>query len=114
MVTRKGAIRAGVAEAGVVPGSMGVGSVVVRGLGSAESSCSAAHGAGRRMSRAQARKRFSAADVVQQTRGVECRTDRGVLDEIPAAYKDVDAVMEAQRDLVEPVARLRPLVCVKG
>ncbi|WP_461143187.1 RtcB family protein [Salinifilum aidingensis] len=114
LVTRKGAIRAGAGQAGVVPGSMGVGSYVVRGRGSGESFCSAAHGAGRRMSRAKARKTFSTADLQGQTRGVCCRTDRGVLDEIPAAYKDLDAVMAAQRDLVDPVARVRPLVCVKG
>ncbi len=114
LVTRKGAIRAGLGQVGVIPGSMGVGSYVVRGRGSGDSFCSAAHGAGRRMSRAKARRSFTTADLAGQTRGVQCRTDRGVLDEIPAAYKDLDGVMAAQRDLVEPVVRLRPLVCVKG
>ena len=113
-VTRKGAIRAGRGELGLIPGSMGAGSYVVRGLGNPESYQSAAHGAGRRMSRNAARKRFTAADLAAQTVGVECRKDAGVVDEIPAAYKDIDQVMAAQRDLVEVVAELRQVLCVKG
>lgn len=113
-ITRKGAISATAGECGVVPGSMGTGSFIVRGLGNPQSFMSAAHGAGRRMSRNRARKMFTLADLAGQTRGVECRKDQGVLDEIPGAYKDIHQVMAAQRDLVEPVARLMPLVCVKG
>lgn len=114
LVTRKGAIRAGRGEIGVIPGSMGTGSYIVRGLGNPLSYQSASHGAGRRMSRRAARRTFDLTDLNQQTDGVECRKDIGVLDEIPAAYKDIDAVMRDQADLVEPVARLRTLLCVKG
>ncbi|MBK8869271.1 MAG: RtcB family protein [Actinomycetales bacterium] len=114
LVTRKGAIRAGSGDLGLIPGSMGTGSYVVRGLGNEASYCSASHGAGRRMSRNQARKRFTEADLAAQTAGVECRKDAGVVDEIPAAYKDLDAVIGAQSDLVEVVARLTTLLCVKG
>jgi tRNA-splicing ligase RtcB len=114
IVTRKGAIRAGRGELGIIPGSMATGTYIVRGLGNEAAFNSASHGAGRRMSRAQARKRFTVADLEEQTRGVECRKDSGVLDEIPAAYKDLDSVVEAQRDLVEVVAHLRQLVCIKG
>jgi tRNA-splicing ligase RtcB len=114
LVTRKGAIRAGTGDLGLIPGSMGTGSYVVRGLGSERSFNSASHGAGRRMSRTAAKKRFSAADLADQTAGVECRKDAGVVDEIPAAYKDIDAVIRAQTDLVEVVAHLRQVVCVKG
>ena len=114
LVTRKGAIRAGSGDLGLIPGSMGTGSYVVRGLGNEASYCSASHGAGRRMSRNQARKRFTEADLAAQTAGVECRKDAGVVDEIPAAYKDLDAVIAAQSDLVEVVARLTTLLCVKG
>jgi tRNA-splicing ligase RtcB len=114
LVTRKGAIRAGTGDLGLIPGSMGTGSYVVRGLGSERSFNSASHGAGRRMSRTAAKKRFSAADLADQTAGVECRKDAGVVDEIPAAYKDIDAVIRAQADLVEVVAHLRQVVCVKG
>ncbi|GAB3290868.1 RtcB family protein [Parasphingorhabdus pacifica] len=114
MVTRKGAIRAGSGELGIIPGSMGTRSFIVRGLGNAESFTSAAHGAGRRMSRTKARKMFTAADLASQTEGVECRKDRAVVDEIPAAYKDINSVMEAQSDLVEVVAHLEQVVCVKG
>jgi tRNA-splicing ligase RtcB len=114
LVTRKGAIRAGSGDLGLIPGSMGTGSYVVRGRGSAASFNSASHGAGRRMSRNAARKRFTAADLAAQTAGVECRKDAGVVDEIPAAYKDIEAVIGAQTDLVEVVAHLRQLVCVKG
>ncbi|NDK91832.1 RtcB family protein [Gordonia desulfuricans] len=114
LVTRKGAIRAGAGDLGLIPGSMGTGSYVVRGLGSAESFYSASHGAGRRMSRTRARKTYTADDLVAQTAGVESRKDAGVVDEIPAAYKDIDAVIAAQTDLVEVVAHLRQVVCVKG
>jgi tRNA-splicing ligase RtcB len=114
VVTRKGAIRAGTGELGLIPGSMGTGSYVVRGLGNPASYWSASHGAGRRMSRNAARKRFTVADLVAQTAGVESRKDAGVVDEIPAAYKDIDQVIAAQTDLVEVVAHLRQVVCVKG
>ncbi|ORM31848.1 RtcB family protein [Williamsia sp. 1135] len=114
LVTRKGAIRAGSGDMGLIPGSMGTGSYVVRGLGSAKSFYSASHGAGRKMSRTKARKMFTADDLVAQTTGVESRKDAGVVDEIPAAYKDIDAVIAAQTDLVEVVAHLRQVVCVKG
>lgn len=114
LVTRKGAIRAGGGEYGIIPGSMGTGSYIVRGLGNEASFNSASHGAGRRMSRNAAKKRFSEQDLAEQTRGVECRKDRGVVDEIPAAYKPIEQVMEQQRDLVEVVAKLKQVVCVKG
>ena len=114
IVTRKGAIRAGLGDLGVIPGSMGTGSYIVSGLGNPESYQSASHGAGRRMSRNAARRQFTAADLAEQTAGIECRKDDGVVDEIPAAYKDINEVIEAQRDLVDVVARLRTLLCVKG
>lgn len=114
LVTRKGAIRAGEGELGVIPGSMGTRSYIVRGKGNAESLCSCAHGAGRRMSRTEARKRFSRQDLERQTAGVECRKDAAVIDEIPGAYKDVDEVMRQQSDLVEVVHTLKQVVCVKG
>ncbi|KAB7837249.1 RtcB family protein [Streptomyces mobaraensis] len=114
LVTRKGAIRAGGGEYGIIPGSMGTGSYIVRGLGNAASFNSASHGAGRRMSRNQAKKRFTERDLAEQTRGVECRKDRGVVDEIPAAYKPIEQVMDQQRDLVEVVAKLKQIICVKG
>lgn len=114
LVTRKGAIRAGRGDLGVIPGSMGTGSYIVRGLGNAASFESASHGAGRRMSRTEARRRFTAADLAAQTSGIECRKDASVVDEIPAAYKDINEVIEAQCDLVEVVARLQTLLCVKG
>jgi len=114
LVTRKGAIRAGRGDLGIIPGSMGTGSYIVRGLGNPASFCSASHGAGRRMSRNAARKQFTTDDLEAQTAGVECRKDRGVVDEIPAAYKDVRAVIAAQSDLVEVVAQLRQVICVKG
>ena len=113
-VTRKGAIRAGAGELGIIPGSMGARSYIVRGKGSAESFHSCAHGAGRRMSRSQAKKMFSAEDLARQTAGVECRKDMGVVDEIPGAYKDIDAVMANQADLVDVVHTLKQVVCVKG
>ncbi|HJQ46714.1 MAG TPA: RtcB family protein [Amycolatopsis sp.] len=114
LVTRKGAIRAGAGDLGIIPGSMGSGSYVVRGLGNERAFRSASHGAGRRMSRTKARKTFTAEDLAAQTAGVECRKDAGVVDEIPAAYKDIDAVIAAQADLVEVVAHLKQVVCVKG
>ncbi|GAA3739798.1 RtcB family protein [Salinactinospora qingdaonensis] len=114
LVTRKGAIRAGRGDVGIIPGSMATGTYIVRGVGNEASFNSASHGAGRRMSRSKARKTFTEADLVAQTQGVECRTDAGVVDEIPAAYKDLSQVMDAQRDLVEVVAHLRQVVCVKG
>jgi tRNA-splicing ligase RtcB len=114
LVTRKGAIRAGQGDLGIIPGSMGTGSYIVRGRGNPEAYCSASHGAGRRMSRAQAKRTFTADDLAVQTVGVECRKDAGVVDEIPGAYKDIAEVMERQQDLVEVVAHLKQVVCVKG
>ncbi|MCU7930984.1 MAG: RtcB family protein [Candidatus Thiodiazotropha sp. (ex Codakia rugifera)] len=113
-VTRKGAIRAGEGELGIIPGSMGAKSYIVRGKGNPTSFCSCSHGAGRRMSRSQAKRQYNSRDIEVQTEGVECRKDRGVVDEIPAAYKDIDAVMEHQSDLVEVVHTLKQIVCVKG
>lgn len=113
-ITRKGAIRAGVDELGIIPGSMGAKSYIVRGKGNPQSFCSCSHGAGRRMSRTQAKKQFDAQDMESQTQGIECRKDKGVVDEIPAAYKDIDVVMQNQSDLVEVVHTLKQLVCVKG
>ena len=114
LVTRKGAIRAGESEMGIIPGSMGAKSFIVRGKGNPESFCSCAHGAGRLMSRTEAKRRFSKADVERQTAGVECRKDAGVIDEIPGAYKDIDEVMRNQSDLVDIVHTLKQIVCVKG
>ena len=113
-VTRKGAISARAGELGIIPGSMGARSYIVRGKGSADSFCSSAHGAGRRMSRNEARRIYTRGDLEEQTRGVECRKDSGVIDEIPGAYKDIDAVMANQSDLVEVVHTLKQVVCVKG
>ncbi|MBE0614555.1 MAG: RtcB family protein [Burkholderiales bacterium] len=113
-LTRKGAIRARAGDLGIIPGSMGAKSYIVRGKGSAESFDSCAHGAGRRMSRSAANKQFSAADLVRQTEGVICRKDKGVVDEIPGAYKDIDTVMANQADLVEVLHTLKQLLCVKG
>lgn len=113
-VTRKGAVSAKKDELGIIPGSMGARSFIVRGKGNAESFCSCSHGAGRAMSRAEARRRFTVDDHVRMTEGVECRKDADVIDETPAAYKDIDAVMAAQADLVEIVHTLRQVVCVKG
>ena len=113
-VTRKGAIRAGRGELGIIPGSMGARSYIVRGRGSEESLQSCAHGAGRRMSRSQAKASYTAADLERQTAGVECRKDAGVIDEIPGAYKDIDAVMANSADLVDVVHTLKQVVCVKG
>ena len=114
LVTRKGAIRAGAGELGIIPGSMGTSSFIVRGLGNPESFESASHGAGRRMSRNEAKRRFTVDDLVAQTAGIESRKDAGVLDELPAAYKDIEQVMANQADLVEVVARLRQVMVVKG
>jgi tRNA-splicing ligase RtcB len=117
-VTREGAIRAKVGDLGLIPGSMGTGSYVVRGLGNEAAMNSASHGAGRRMSRAAAKRTFTVADLVAQTAGVECRKDVGVLDEIPGAYKDLQTVIDAQTTgpspLVEVMTKLETLVCVKG
>lgn len=114
LVTRKGAIRAGHGDLGIIPGSMGTGSYIVRGLGNEDAYCSASHGAGRRMSRAKAKKTFTVEDLAEQTAGVECRKDSGVVDEIPGAYKDLGEVIRAQADLVEVVAHLKQVICVKG
>jgi tRNA-splicing ligase RtcB (3'-phosphate/5'-hydroxy nucleic acid ligase) len=114
LVTRKGAISAREGELGIIPGSMGTRSYIVRGRGNPEAFCSASHGAGRRMSRGKAKKHFSVADLRTQTEGVECRKDHAVLDEIPGAYKDIDQVMQHQQDLVEVVAELKQVMCVKG
>ena len=113
-VTRKGAIRARAGDLGIVPGSMGARSFIVRGLGNAESFCSSAHGAGRKMSRTAAEKQFTVADMVAQTQGVICRKDKDVIDEIPGAYKDIDQVMANQADLTEILHTLKQVVCVKG
>jgi tRNA-splicing ligase RtcB len=114
LVTRKGAIRAARGELGIIPGSMGTRSYIVRGLGNAESFESASHGAGRRMSRGEAKRRFSVKDLARETEGIECRKDSGVIDEIPSAYKPIERVMEDQRDLVEIVTELRQVLCIKG
>ncbi len=114
LVTRKGAVSAKAGELGIIPGSMGATSYIVRGKGNPESFMSCSHGAGRVMSRTQARKRFTVDDQIRATAGVECRKDADVIDEIPMAYKDIDAVMAAQRDLVDVVHTLKQVVCVKG
>jgi tRNA-splicing ligase RtcB (3'-phosphate/5'-hydroxy nucleic acid ligase) len=114
LVTRKGAVRARKGEYGIVPGSMGARSYIVRGLGHAESFESCSHGAGRKMTRTEAKKRFTVDDHAQATAHVECRKDEGVVDETPMAYKPIDDVMRAQKDLVEIAHTLRPLLCVKG
>ncbi len=113
-LTRKGAISAREDQLGIIPGSMGAKSFIVRGKGNKESFCSCSHGAGRVMSRTAAKKRFKRADMMAQTRGVECRKDTSVIDEIPAAYKDIDEVMSHQNDLVDVVHTLKQVVCVKG
>lgn len=114
IVTRKGAIRAGAGDLGIIPGSMGTGSYIVEGLGNDASYQSASHGAGRRMSRGAAKRTFTTEDLAVQTAGVECRKDAGVVDEIPGAYKAIESVIEAQVDLVRPMHRLQTLLCVKG
>ncbi len=113
-VTRKGAIRAREGDLGIIPGSMGARSYIVKGKGNPDSFTSCAHGAGRRMSRTAAEKQFSEADLAKQTEGVICRKDKGVVDEIPGAYKDIDTVMANQADLVDIMHRLKQVVCVKG
>src|SRR5260221_6408863 len=113
-VTRKGAINADKDACGIIPGSMGAKSFIVEGCGLAESFNSCSHGAGRKMSRGAAKRKFTREDLAKQTAGVECRKDQGVLDEIPGAYKSIEAVMKNQEDLVEIVAELKQLVCVKG
>ena len=114
LVTRKGAVRARKGELGIIPGSMGACSFIVRGKGNEESFCSCSHGAGRVMSRTEAKRRYTVKDQQQATEGVECRKDSGVIDEIPMAYKDIDAVMKAQSSLVDIVHTLKQVVCVKG
>lgn len=113
-VTRKGAVRACATDYGIIPGSMGSKSYMVRGKGNPESYCSCSHGAGRLMSRSKAKGLYSLDDPIQQTAGVECRKDEGILDEIPAAYKPIDQVMANQLNLVEVVATLKPVIWVKG
>lgn len=113
-VTRKGAIRAGQGELGIIPGSMGACSYIVQGKGVDESFHSCAHGAGRIFSRTQARERFHTSDLIAQTQGVECRKDKQLLDEIPSAYKNIDTVMENQSDLVDVLYRLKQVICIKG
>jgi tRNA-splicing ligase RtcB (3'-phosphate/5'-hydroxy nucleic acid ligase) len=113
-VTRKGAVRARAGDLGIIPGSMGTRSYIVRGRGNPEAFESCSHGAGRAMSRAEAKRRFTVADHASATAGIECRKDSDVIDETPAAYKPIDLVMEAQKDLVEVVHTLRQVVCVKG
>ncbi|NIG77347.1 RtcB family protein [Klebsiella sp. Ap-873] len=114
LVTRKGAVSAQKGQMGIIPGSMGAKSFIVRGLGNAQSFCSCSHGAGRAMSRTAAKNRFNVEDQIRATAHVECRKDSEVIDEIPMAYKDIDAVMAAQSSLVEIVHTLRQVVCVKG
>jgi tRNA-splicing ligase RtcB (3'-phosphate/5'-hydroxy nucleic acid ligase) len=114
LITRKGAVRAREGDMGIIPGSMGARSYIVRGKGNPESFMSCSHGAGRAMSRAEAKRRFTLDDHAKATAGVECRKDADVIDETPMAYKSIDAVMEAQRDLVDVVHTLRQVVCVKG
>jgi tRNA-splicing ligase RtcB (3'-phosphate/5'-hydroxy nucleic acid ligase) len=113
-VTRKGAVRARTQDYGIIPGSMGAKSYIVKGKGNAESYCSCSHGAGRTMSRNKAKNHFTLDDLIAQTQGVECRKDAGILDEIPGAYKPIETVMANQSDLVEVVATLKQVVCVKG
>ncbi|MGA8134031.1 MAG: RtcB family protein [Pseudomonas gingeri] len=114
LVTRKGAVSAKKGELGIIPGSMGAKSFIVRGLGNEESFCSCSHGAGRTMSRSRAKQLFTVEDQIRATAHVECRKDAAVIDEIPMAYKDIDQVMHAQRELVEVLHTLRQVVCVKG
>lgn len=113
-ITRKGAISAQQGELGIIPGSMGAKSFIVKGKGSADAFCSCSHGAGRRMTRTAARKQYRRPDLEAQTKGIECRKDSGVIDEIPSAYKDIDQVMENQSDLIEVVHTLNQVICIKG
>ncbi|MFW1906793.1 RtcB family protein [Acinetobacter ursingii] len=114
LITRKGAIRAGKDELGIIPGSMGARSYIVRGKGHPDSFCSCSHGAGCKMSRNKAKHLFNQQDLIQQTQGIECRKDAGVIDEIPSAYKDIDQVMAQQSDLIEVVHTLKQVLCIKG
>lgn len=114
LVTRKGAVSAREGQYGIIPGSMGAKSFIVKGKGNPDSFHSCSHGAGRKMSRTQANKAFNIEDLARQTEGVECRKDSGVIDEIPAAYKDIETVMDNQSDLVEIVAQLKQIMCIKG
>jgi tRNA-splicing ligase RtcB len=113
-ITRKGAVSAKLGQMGIIPGSMGAKSFIVRGKGNQGSYCSCSHGAGRKMSRNQAKKLFTSLDLEKQTAGVECRKDADVIDEIPGAYKDIDQVMAAQTDLVDVVETLKQIICIKG
>jgi tRNA-splicing ligase RtcB len=113
-LTRKGAVSAQQGQLGIIPGSMGAKSFIVRGLGNEEAFCSCSHGAGRVMSRTQAKKEVSLQEHIAATHGVECRKDEAVIDETPRAYKDIEAVMHAQKDLVEIIHTLKQVVCVKG
>ena len=113
-VTRKGAINAEAGRYGIIPGSMGAKSFIIKGLGNPDAFNSCSHGAGRKMSRTKAKAKYTIDDLKMQTAGVECRKDRGVVDEIPGAYKDIEEVMRAQNDLVEVVAELKQVICVKG
>ena len=113
-VTRKGAVRARTEDYGIIPGSIGAKSFIVKGKGNAESYCSCSHGAGRSLSRSKAKDQFTLDDLIQQTQGIECRKDTGIIDEIPAAYKPIEQVMHQQSDLVEVVATLKQIICVKG
>ena len=113
-ITRKGAVSAQAGQMGIIPGSMGAKSFIVRGKGNHDAYCSCSHGAGRKMSRNQAKKLFTSLDLEEQTAGVECRKDKDVVDEIPGAYKDIDEVMAAQSDLVEIVHTLKQVLCIKG
>lgn len=114
LITRKGAVRAREEDYGIIPGSMGTKSYIVKGKGNLQSFCSCSHGAGRRMSRSEARRQFTTEDLFYQTLGVECRKDKEVIDEIPGAYKDIDMVMQNQADLVEVIATLKQFMCIKG
>lgn len=113
-ITRKGAVSAQNGQYGIIPGSMGAKSFIVKGKGNTDSYCSCSHGAGRKMSRTQAKKMYSVEDLKKQTKGVECKKDSSVIDEIPMAYKDIDQVMESQKDLVDVVCTLKQILCVKG
>lgn len=113
-ITRKGAISAYDGELGIIPGSMGAKSYIVKGKGNSESFCSCSHGAGRRLSRGKAIRSFTLDDLKTQTAGIECRKDKGIMDEIPQAYKDIDTVMANQNDLVEIVHTLKQVMCIKG
>ncbi|MEK7738652.1 MAG: RtcB family protein, partial [Pseudomonadota bacterium] len=113
-VTRKGAIRAGLDEYGIIPGSMGAQSFIVKGKGNPDSFCSCSHGAGRKMSRSKAKHLFNQQDLIAQTVGIECRKDKGVVDEIPSAYKDIHQVMANQNDLIDVVHTLKQVLCIKG